>query len=381
MSELSTSSQSLRPTPATRTVHHSLRRRFLRRVGKTLQPLLTRTRVTGQEHIPPSGPLIVVGNHTAFIEGLLMILTMPWPIDLMGAGDVPLRGGFVFLQRWWGFIPINRGEIDRAGLKATAAILEGGGTIGIFPEGGIWDHKIGDARLGVAYLSQQTGTPILPIGFGGLIGAINKITHLQRPALTVNIGPVIPPVPTSDNYRERKALAQTASNQIMDAIYGLVPADDEINRLGDRKEQYAFDVQLTDKNGQSVTVPTEFAIPYGEDLSYFFHRPVLIGVVIDNLQRPAEVLRHFDTERDPARFAAALRETLQVFTREKPAFLSYRLGNKQAGHVVDGLRALEKLSEWAAERNLSMQVRPQATFTYADGRVEQLDVPGAAYEH
>src|SRR5579864_4742519 len=215
MSELKTSSPLVRPTPALSPIHYPVRRRVLRRVGKVLQPILTRTRVTGQEFIPASGPLIVVGNHTAFIEGLLMILSMPWPIDLIGAGDVPLHGGFVFLQRWWGFIPINRGEIDRTGLKAAAAILEASGTLGIFPEGGIWDHKIGDARLGVAYLSQQTGTPILPMGFGGLIGAIKQITHLQRPVMTVNIGPVIPPVPTSDNYRERKALAQNASGQIM----------------------------------------------------------------------------------------------------------------------------------------------------------------------
>lgn len=371
----------VRSVSALKPIHYPTRRRVLHRVGKILQPILSRTHVTGQEYIPSSGPLIVVGNHTAFIEGLLMILSMPWPIDLIGAGDVPLHGGFVFLQQWWGFIPINRGEIDRTGLKAASTILEAGGTLGIFPEGGIWDHKIGDARLGVAYLSQQTGTPILPMGFGGLIGAVKKITHLQRPIMTVNIGPVIPAVPTSENYRERKALAQKASQQIMEAIYSLVPADDEINRLGNRQEQYAFDVQLIDERGQSVAVPPELIIPHGEDLSYFFHRPVLISVVIDNLRRPAEVLRHFDTEREPTRFAAALRETLQVFTREKPAFLSYRLGNKQAARIVEGLRRFETLSKWAAERNLSMRVRPQAIFTYADGRVERLDVPGAAHEH
>src|SRR5271165_6328520 len=128
---------------------------------------------------------------------------------------------FVFLQRWWGYVPINRGEVDRTGLKAAASILESGGAIGIFPEGGVWDRRIGDARLGVAYVSQQTQTPILPIGFGGLIGAIDKITHFQRPVLHVNFGKVLPPVPTSDNYRERKALAQKASDQIMEAIYAL----------------------------------------------------------------------------------------------------------------------------------------------------------------
>ncbi len=361
--------------------HHPLHRWLLWRFGRTVQPILSRTRITGRENIPASGPLIIVGNHSAYIEAMLMVLAMPWPIELMGAGDVPLRGTFTFVQRWWGYIPINRGEVDRAGLKAASTILAANGAIGIFPEGGIWDRRIGDARLGVAYLSQQTQTPILPMGFGGMIGGLSKVLSLKRPVLNVNIGQLIPPVPTSDNYRERKALAQQASSDLMDAIYSLVPSTDEVNQVASRKESYTFDVMLTDAKGAAVAVPHELAIPHSDDLSYFFHRPVLINVVIENFQRPAQALRRFETETDPAQFASALCEVLRVYTHEKRAFLGYRLGYKRAARVVDGLRAFEKLTEWAAQRHLRMQVYPRATFTYADGRVEQLDRPGAAHEH
>jgi len=305
---------------------------------------------------------------------------MPWPIHLMGAGDVPLHGTFVFLQRWWGYVPINRGEVDRTGLKTTAAILDNGGAIGIFPEGGVWDKRIGDARLGVAYLSQTTQSPILPIGFGGVIGGLNKVVRLQRPKLSVHVGKLIPPVPTSENYRERKALAQQASKDLMQAIYTLVPADDEVSQVAARQEHYQFVVTLTDAQGQSVPLPSELAIPHGDDLSYFFHRPVLINVVIDNFNRPAQALRELATERDPARLAAALSEVLQIYTHEKRAFLGYRLGYKRAARVVDGLRGFEQLANWAAERHLQMTVQPQATFTYADGTVEQHNTPGIAHE-
>ncbi len=361
------------------TVKNYTRRQLILTVGRILQPILSRTTVNGAENIPKSGPLIIVGNHSAFVEAVLMVLVMPWPIELMGAGDIPLRQKFGFIQRWYGYLPINRGEIDRSGLKAASEILASGNAIGIFPEGGIWDRKIGDARLGVAYLSQQTRTPILPIGFGGLLGATEKIVRLKRPRLTVNIGQVIPPVPTSESYRERKTLAQQASNRIMQSIYRLVPPDDEINKLGDRQEAFDFEVQLTDKNGNSAAVPPDLAITDGANLSMFFHRPVLMSVVTDNLQRPAEALRHLDTERDAAVLASALRETVQVFVNEKPAFIGYRLGYARADHIKQGLKKLQALAEWSAAQNYQMQIMPKATFTYSDGRVEHFSSPGASH--
>ena len=244
----------------------------------------------------------------------------------------------------------------------------------------MWDKHIGDARLGVAYLSQSTQAPILPIGFGGVIGGLNKVVRLQRPELTVHIGKLIPPVPTSEVYRERKAFAQQASKDLMEAIYSLVPAADEVNQVAEREESYRFVVNVTDSNGNAVSVPPELTIPHGDDLSYYFHRPVLINVVIDNFNRPAEALRELSTERNPARLAVALHEALQIYTHEKRSFLGYRLGYKRAAKIVDGLRGLEKLANWAAQHGYQMDVQPQATFTYADGRVEQFDYPGAAHE-
>jgi 1-acyl-sn-glycerol-3-phosphate acyltransferase len=365
------------------TVKYFMRRRLIQFGGRLLQPILSRTTIIGRENIPQSGPLIVVGNHAAYVEPILMVLAMPWPIELLAADDVPIREKFGWLRDLWGFVPIHRGEVDRAGLKGAASVLAAGDSIGIFPEGGVWDRRIGDARLGVAYLSQQTGAPILPIGFGGLIGATAKILRWQRPRLTVNIGPVIPAVASPASYRERKVIAQSASNGIMDAIYRLVPPDDEISKVGGRTEQYAVTVTLTDATDQGISPPPELAIAStaeSDNLGAFFYRPVLISVVIDNLERPAEPLRHLDTERDPAAFSAALREALQVFTQEKPAFLGYRLGYKRAGQIVATLEKLRQLADWAAARDLRMHVSAKATFTYSDGRVEHFDTPPDQHE-
>jgi 1-acyl-sn-glycerol-3-phosphate acyltransferase len=360
-------------------INHYHRRRLIQTVGRVLQALLARVTVTGRENIPKQGPLIVVGNHVGYAEPALMITTMPFPIELLAAGDIPLRSRFLFLQKMYGYLSVNRGEIDREALKSISTILTAGGSIGIFPEGGVWDRKIGDARMGVAYISQQTQAPLLPIGFGGVVGALDNVVKLKRPKITVNVGKVIPPVATSENYRERKALAQAASNQIMQAIYDLVPPDDEINTQGSRDEQFHFEVETLTPSGVAVPLPRE--IPNGDELALLFHRPILLSVVIDNMQRAdAEPLRHLETERDPAKLTRALDAALKVYAEEKPVFLGYRLGYQRADRIVNAMRALREVTHWAAEAGYTVNLMPGATFTYADGEVEQVKYPGAGHK-
>ena len=60
----------------------------MRLLGRMLLPLLTRTTVTGRENWPESGPLLVVGNHIAAIEAVLMIVYAPRQIEPLGPGDI-----------------------------------------------------------------------------------------------------------------------------------------------------------------------------------------------------------------------------------------------------------------------------------------------------
>ncbi|HUS85172.1 MAG TPA: hypothetical protein VMX56_08495 [Anaerolineales bacterium] len=48
-------------------------RHILRLIGRILQPLLARVKIEGLEHFPRTEPLIVVGNHTVAMEGVLLI--------------------------------------------------------------------------------------------------------------------------------------------------------------------------------------------------------------------------------------------------------------------------------------------------------------------
>ncbi|MBK7893906.1 MAG: 1-acyl-sn-glycerol-3-phosphate acyltransferase [Anaerolineaceae bacterium] len=65
-----------------------------------------------------------------------------------------------------GAIYINRGEVDRQGLRDALAAIERGVVFGLAPEGS--RSKTGqmqEAKVGAAYLANRANIPILPVGF------------------------------------------------------------------------------------------------------------------------------------------------------------------------------------------------------------------------
>jgi 1-acyl-sn-glycerol-3-phosphate acyltransferase len=360
-------------------IQHYYRRRAAKLVARGLQAIFTRTTVIGRENIPPKGPYIAVGNHVAAIEVALMAVTLPQIVELIGNGDIPLDPTFSMLARWYGFVPIRRGHVDRAALRAAQNVLEQGHVLGIFPEGGIWEHNGLSARPGVAWLSQQTGAPILPMGFGGVLGALGKAVHLQRPRLTVTIGPLMPPVPNPETPRERKTAIEEASREMMARIQALIPPEDRRSEGKPVQEDYHLRVELTAPDGSLVPLPED--IPYGEDVAFYFHRHVLLEVIYRNYRiLEAKPLADFPHLTDPVRLGAALDAALQ-FYRGEPAFLGYRLGYAQAGRVVQGLHGLRSAITWAAERNYQMRIIPERTIIEANGTRRTLTDPSIKREY
>jgi|SRR5690349_8591092 len=158
-----------------------VRRAILRFLGYGLLRLLTRVRITGYENIPRKGPLILVGNHVAMLEAVMMVLCTPFQTEIIGNGDIPFDPKYSWAVQLWGIIPIQRGTMDREALNVALDVLKQGGIVGIFPEGGIWESTAKKSKTGVSWLSYQAGAPILPIGFGGIDGALGAAFKLKRP--------------------------------------------------------------------------------------------------------------------------------------------------------------------------------------------------------
>lgn len=107
-----------------------------------LRIFFRRVEVTGRYQVPAQGPVLFCSNHpNALIDPLVLLVTAPRPVSFLAKAplfDMPVIGWFA---RALDAIPVYRaqdfpeGRPDNAGMFAAArAVLDGGGTIGIFPE-------------------------------------------------------------------------------------------------------------------------------------------------------------------------------------------------------------------------------------------------------
>jgi 1-acyl-sn-glycerol-3-phosphate acyltransferase len=329
----------------------------LRLMGRGLMSLLTRPTINGLENLPKDGPLILVGNHVAMLEAVMMVLYVPWLIELLGTGEIPMDPRYAPIINTYGYIPIRRGDMDREALNAALDVLKQGGVVGIFPEGGIWETAVKRGRTGVAWLSYQANAPIVPIGFGGVDGAIKAVAQLKRPKLVMNIGQVIPAVRSDIDGKSRKEVLQDSANLIMQRIEALIPEEDKRrwNRIRDERFELKLDIQKAD--GSTVSLPDELALTRPDMLSKFFYRPLMLDVFSRNLKLPVSPLQHLDTERDPKRIADAS-EAILGYLETNPHFLTYRFGYDEGAAMKTGVEQLKAIGRWAAQQGYRLTLTP-----------------------
>ncbi len=153
-----------------------------------------RLRVEGSGHIPTRpGALVVVANHTAGIDPLLIQAACPFVVRWMMARDMmhPRLGAF---WRWLGVIPVDRSGRDTTSARAAIAHLRAGGVLGVFPEGGIErpPRRLRPFLAGVGLIVARTGAPVLPIIIDDTPVADPAWASLARPSRsTIRVLPIV----------------------------------------------------------------------------------------------------------------------------------------------------------------------------------------------
>jgi 1-acyl-sn-glycerol-3-phosphate acyltransferase len=206
------------------------RRRVIRYVLRKLIHLgfnvLTDFTCIGETNVPASGPLIVVANHFHFADGAAIIRVTPWPMEfLAGTVNPNAPKSITWLPRIWGMYNVLRGGASRNAMRASMAVLEQKGVIGIFPEGGNWAAVVRPARPGTAYLAVQTGAPLLPIGLDGLVDLFPSLTKGHRAKVTVRIGEPFAPPKVLEKGQKRRERLDAFGHEIMQRIANLLPPE------------------------------------------------------------------------------------------------------------------------------------------------------------
>ncbi len=153
-------------------------------------------RVEGLEHLPKGncpGKLVVVANHTAGIDPLLIQAICPFFVRWMMARDMRLPGLELFWQ-WAEVISVDRAQREIAGAREAIRHLELGGVIGIFPEGMLERpaRQIMPFVGGVGLIVHRAKAPVLPIIIEGTPQVDPAWSSLWRTSRsTLRIMPVV----------------------------------------------------------------------------------------------------------------------------------------------------------------------------------------------
>jgi 1-acyl-sn-glycerol-3-phosphate acyltransferase len=186
---------------------------------------LSRLNVQGKENIPNHGGYIAAANHLSVIEVPLVYCLLSRD-DASGLVAKKHQNNPLF--RWLANaingIWLNRKEIDTRALRAARDHLKGGGVLGIAPEGTrSQTGALLKGKTGVAFLADQAGVPILPVGVSGTWQITKEILTLQRPRINVKFGApfTFPPI----DRRERDAGLKQNTDEIMCQIAALLPPE------------------------------------------------------------------------------------------------------------------------------------------------------------
>jgi 1-acyl-sn-glycerol-3-phosphate acyltransferase len=329
----------------------------VRLLGRLVLPAAFRIDIVGRENFPRRGPLLVVGNHVAVMEAVLMTVFAPWQIELLGARDIPHERMTEIAIRIFGCIPVRRGHVDRPALSKALGVLEQGGVIGVFPEGGIWEAGAMRAQTGVAWLSYRAASPVLPIGFSGTLGALGAALKLRRPKLRMRIGQ---PIPAADPPagQARKAYLQEYATQVVEAIKALLPPDDPARQVRVVDERFELQVAVRGQDGSPESYPVGLAIRHATALAKFLHRPAILKIFKSNLCLPIDPLQNLENQHDAGAIARAVEAIMNYLRNENPYLLTYRFGPREAEEMESGLQELLALARWTAKSGFSLTVTP-----------------------
>ena len=130
--------------------------------------IICRPQVIGKENIPESGRIILAGNHTNYLDCLLVGGVTKRCVHYL-AKDELVKGPFGFIFKGLGIIPVNRRTKDSQAMSSAVETLEAEKLIGIFPEGTInrTDDVIMPFKFGAVKMAHVAQTNIVPFVISG----------------------------------------------------------------------------------------------------------------------------------------------------------------------------------------------------------------------
>jgi acyl-[acyl-carrier-protein]-phospholipid O-acyltransferase/long-chain-fatty-acid--[acyl-carrier-protein] ligase len=137
--------------------------------------IVYRIRVHGLENVPREGPALIVANHVTWIDGVLLVVTLPRHARYLVWGDFVAMPSLNWLARIMHIIPVKATDGPRAlirSLQTARQALVDGHLVVIFAEGQLSrTGQMNPFQRGLLRIVDGTDAPVIPTYLDGLWGS------------------------------------------------------------------------------------------------------------------------------------------------------------------------------------------------------------------
>jgi 1-acyl-sn-glycerol-3-phosphate acyltransferase len=191
--------------------------------------LIYRDRALGTENLPASGPAIVAPNHFSNLDHFFAGVYVRRKMRFMAKSQLFSNPILTYIFRVGGVFPVRRGYHDQEAFITAHSILDQGGCVLIYCEGGrSRTGGLGEPRPGVGKLALESGLPVVPVAIHGSQG-VRKWRKLRFPKVTVQYGEPITFDVVAEPTREQQL---EAAQRIFDSVREMYTALDQKGRRG-----------------------------------------------------------------------------------------------------------------------------------------------------
>jgi 1-acyl-sn-glycerol-3-phosphate acyltransferase len=191
------------------------------RIARTSARLLFRFtftpfKVSGREYLNTARPMIVVSNHTSYLDAFALIAALPAPVRFIAKGELsrilPVR---LILQRF-GVEFVDRFNAHRGAMvvRRIARKARNGDSLVFFPEGTFINFAgLQPFRMGAFVTAVRSGAAVVPVAIRGARNVVRGDNWLpRRTCIEVIIRPPISP--SGESWQDALRLRDAARREI-----------------------------------------------------------------------------------------------------------------------------------------------------------------------
>ena len=137
-------------------------------LDKIVFTILFRPKIVGRENVPRDGRIIIAGNHTKFLDPIMMVAYSKRQYHFLAKKEL-FDGIFRPFMKGMGCISVNRKVKDKNVYINANEVLQNEGAIAIYPEGTInrTDDTIMKFKIGAVKMAHDNNSKIVPFVITG----------------------------------------------------------------------------------------------------------------------------------------------------------------------------------------------------------------------